>query len=122
MVILRLLTHAVAGDYDDDDQQLGMQWLELYCLSPEHSVFLSEPLRNFSLAQHILGAALVQACKKYSLETSGWDYRLLKDAASTAPNTLALHSANGLFLLLNLKEMDRKQPCFKVLIKRFCQL
>jgi len=117
MVILRLLTHAVAGDYDDD-QQLAMQWLELYCLSPEHSVFLSEPLSNFSLAQHILGAALVQACKKHSLETSGWDCRLLKDAVSTAPNTLALHSANGLLLLLNLKEMDRKWPCFKVLIKK----
>jgi hypothetical protein len=25
-------------------------------------------------------------------------------------------------LLVNLQEMDRKRPCFKVLIKRFCQL
>jgi hypothetical protein len=93
MVILRLLTHAVAGDYDGD-QQLAMQWPELYCLSPEHSVFLYEPLRNFSLDQHILGAALVRACKKYILESSGWECRLLKDAIATALNTLALHSAN----------------------------
>jgi len=68
--MLRLLTHAVEGDYDDD-QQLVMQWPELYCLSQEHSAFLSEPLSNFSLDQHILGAALAQACKKYILDTSG---------------------------------------------------
>lgn len=59
-----MLTHVAAGDYDDDDPQLGMQWLELYCLSPEHSVFLFEPFQNFFWGQHTLGAELAMACIK----------------------------------------------------------
>jgi hypothetical protein len=82
-----------------------MQWPELYCLSPEHSAFLSEPLHNFSLDQHILGAALAQACKKYILETRGWDCRLLKDAASTAVGIVALQGANGRLLLVRVQEL-----------------